>query len=252
MDKIEEKILSGKLPMDHGKSLIDEFGHNSPIDREGACDPKQLLGNRIRFLRFYREMSQMGASKKADINMTLWRHYEHGMKMPRQDRLEKIADVLRVPIQMMQPIDTYSPAGIAAILYNMRMQYRNPEIVEIGGETYIKIPKNDLTVETRATLKEIQERMNEVTFESAMECYFRESEPNMQEGLKEHARECCEKYKAYLSGNLQEELPCYDTIQAEIIADYEWTMKNQILMEYITELYEKQNDTIIRTHEQKT
>ena len=115
--------------MDHGKSLIDEFGHNSPIDREGACDPKQLLGNRIRFLRFYREMSQMGASKKADINMTLWRHYEHGMKMPRQDRLEKIAEVLRVPIQMMQPIDTYSPAGIAAVLYNMRMQYRNPEIV---------------------------------------------------------------------------------------------------------------------------
>ena len=59
-------------------------------------------------------------------------------------------------------------------------------------------------------------------------------------------------YKAYLRGNLQEELPCYDTIQAEIIADYEWTMKNQILMEYITELYEKQNDTIIKTHEQKT
>lgn len=29
-------------------------------------------------------------------------------------------------------------------------------------------------------------------------------------------------------------------------------MKNQILMEYITELYEKQNNTIIRTHEQKT
>ena len=51
---------------------------------------------------------------------------------------------------------------------------------------------------------------------------------------------------------MQEELPCYDTIQAEIIADYEWTMKNQILMEYITELYEKQNDTIIKTHEQKT
>ena len=184
--------------------------------------------------------------------MTLWRHYEHGMKMPRQDRLEKIAEVLRVPIQMMQPNDTYSPAGIAAVLYNMRMQYRNPEIVEIDGETYIKIPKNDLTVETRATLKEIQKRMNEVTFESAMECYFRESEPNMQEGLKEHARECCEKYKAYLSGNLQEELSLYDTIQAENIADYEWTMKNQILMEYITELYEKQNDTIIRTHEQKT
>ena len=114
----------------------------------------------------------MGASKKAGINMTLWRHYEHGMKMPRQDRLEKIAEVLRVPIQMMQPIDTYSPAGIATVLYNMRMQYQNPETVEIDGETYIKIPKNDLTVETRATLKEIQKRMNEVTFESAMECDF--------------------------------------------------------------------------------
>ena len=51
---------------------------------------------------------------------------------------------------------------------------------------------------------------------------------------------------------MQEELSLYDTIQAENIADYEWTMKNQILMEYITELYEKQNNTIIRSHEQKT
>lgn len=221
--------------------LHDEFRHNCPLDSDEERDAKQLLGSRILFLRIFRGMTQEKAAEKAGINPALWRHYEHGMRMPRQDRLEKIAEVLRVPVQMLQPIDTYSPAGITTILYNMQMQYRNPEVVEINGENYIKIPKNEKTEETCATLKEIQKRMNAVTFEDAMECYFRESEPNIYEETKEHVREYCEKYKAYASGNLQEELSLYDTIQAENIADCEWRMKNQILMEYITELYEDWN-----------
>lgn len=239
MTKATKNGITGAMGTDAEGYLLDEFRHNSALNTQEVQNPKQLLGSRMRYLRIFRGMTQEETAEKAGINTALWRHYEHGMKMPRQDRLEKIAEVLRVPVQMLQPIDTYSPAGIAAVLYNMRMQYQEPEVVEMNGETYLKIPKNDKTEEARATLEEIQKRMNAVTFEDAMECYFREVEPNMPDALKEHAREYCEKYKAYVSGNLREDLPVYDTIQANTIADYEWSMKNQILIEYITELYEK-------------
>ena len=109
------------------------------------------------------------------------------MKMPRQDRLEKIAEALSVPVQMLQPIDTFSPAGIAAVLYNMRMQSQEVEVVEMDGDIYIKIPNNEVTEETRAALKELQRRINQVTFEDAIEYYFQQHTPEIAFGHKELA-----------------------------------------------------------------
>lgn len=50
-------------------------------------------------------------------------HYEYGLKMPRQENLEKIAQALDVPMQMLFPIDTCTPVGIATLLLNMQLQF---------------------------------------------------------------------------------------------------------------------------------
>ena len=75
------------------------------------------------------------------INATLWRHYEYGLKMPRQENLEKIAQALDVPMQMLFPIDTCTPVGIATLLLNMQLQFGSMEIVEVDGSVSLKFPK---------------------------------------------------------------------------------------------------------------
>ena len=240
MSKSEEILRPSDFINDPENCLFDEFKHNLPLNTEEVTDPKQLLGSRMRYLRTFRDMTQEEAAAKAGINTALWRHYEHGMKMPRQDRLEKIAEALSVPMQVLQPFDTYSPAGIAAVLYNMRMQCQEVEVVEMDGDIYIKIPNNEKTAETRAALKDMQEHMNKVTFEDALECCNREDNSATASASKEYVKQNIEKYKAYLSGKLpHEKLSPADELQANLIADTEWFMRNQILMEYITELFQK-------------
>ena len=89
MSKSEEILRPSDYVDDPRECLFDECMHNFSIETEEVTDPKQLLGFRIRRLRIFRDMTQEEAAAKAGINTTLWRHYEHGMKMPRQDRLEK-------------------------------------------------------------------------------------------------------------------------------------------------------------------
>lgn len=78
--------------------MRDEFGNYShaadktPISFQ---EQKKILGNRIKRLRLYREMTQEEAAEKTGINATLWRHYEYGLKMPRQENLEKISTNVR-------------------------------------------------------------------------------------------------------------------------------------------------------------
>ena len=73
-----------------------------------------------------------------------------------------------MPVQMLQPIDTFSPAGIAAVLYNMRMQSQEVEVVEMDGDIYTKIPNNEVTEETRAALKEIQRRIQKFFLQKSL------------------------------------------------------------------------------------
>ena len=73
-----------------------------------------------------------------------------------------------MPVQMLQPIDTFSTAGIAAVLYNMRMQSQEVEVVEMDGDIYIKIPNNEVTEETRAALKEIQRRIQKFFLQKSL------------------------------------------------------------------------------------
>ncbi len=242
MSKSEEILRPSDFINDPENCLFDEFKHNLPLNAEKVTDPKQLLGSRMRYLRTFRDMTQEEAAAKAGINTALWRHYEHGMKMPRQDRLEKIAEALSVPMQMLQPFDTYSPAGIAAVLYNMRMQCQEVEVVEMDGDTYIKVPNNEKTAETRVALKEMQERMSKVTFEDALDFYYQKHTSDIALDQKEYAKQNIEKFKAYQNGKIPtEDIHVFDEIQAMLIGSTEWFMRNQILMEYITELFQKKS-----------
>lgn len=89
MSKSEEILRPSDFINDPENCLFDEFKHNLPLNTEEVTDPKQLLCSRMRYLRTFRDMTQEEAAAKAGINTALWRHYEHGMKMPRQDRLGK-------------------------------------------------------------------------------------------------------------------------------------------------------------------
>lgn len=126
--------------------MRDEFGnysHSADKTPISFQEQKKILGNRIKRLRLYREMTQEEAAEKTGINATLWRHYEYGLKMPRQENLEKIAQTLDVPMQMLFPIDTCTPEGIATLLLNMQLQFGSMEIVEVDGSVSLKFPKTN-------------------------------------------------------------------------------------------------------------
>lgn len=243
--EFETKTRLSDIKIDPKSCLRDEYGHKCdilwPISEISDDNIKLLLGRRIRILRLYRDMTQEEAATKAGINTALWRHYEHGMKMPRQDRLEKIAEVLSVPVQMLQPIDTHSPAGIASVLYNMRMQYGEVDIVELDGETYIKVPKNKETKTTLATINEIKQRLDKITFEEAFKYYCREEKGYVEKEIRGMSSEQIKALEECAEGKLPEsELSLGDASLAEFIAETQYLMKNWKLMEYITELYKKQ------------
>ena len=57
--------------------------------------------------------------------------------------MEKIAQALDVPMQMLFPIDTCTPEGIATLLLNMQLQFGSMEIVEVDGSVSLKFPKTN-------------------------------------------------------------------------------------------------------------
>ena len=242
----EEKMKPSDLVLDPENSLCDEFQHlrygKSLSESEEVRDPKVLLGKRMLALRTYRNMTQEEAAIKAGINTSLWRHYEHGMKMPRQDRLEKIAEALSVPVQMLQPIDTYTPAGIATVLYNLRMQCGEVEIVEKDEETYIKLPKSTGTEKMLTTLKEIQQSMDEITFEDAFDYFFQKENPNVTKEMVAQYKAQMAKWEAYVNGGEPDaEMLVTERTLAEFVANAYYRVRNMKLMEYVTKLFQKEN-----------
>ena len=55
--------------------------------------------------------------------------------------MEKIAQTLDVPMQMLFPIDTCTPEGIATLLLNMQLQFGSMEIVEVDGSVSLNFRK---------------------------------------------------------------------------------------------------------------
>lgn len=231
--------------------LRDEFGNHShsadqtPIDFQ---EQKKILGNRIKKLRHYREMTQEEAAEKAGINPTLWRHYEYGLKMPRQENLEKIAQTLDVPMQMLFPIDTCTPVGIATLLLNMQLQFGSMEIVEVDGSVCLKFPKNEFSKNATDTLHTVKELMDKITWDDGVDLtaeLFLCSRYAVPKEMGAEIKEKRELWKEILDGRMDEssmpkgESWSYLEDTADSIKEATYCLKNMTLLDYITEINEE-------------
>ena len=234
--------------------LRDEFGNYShsadqtPIDFQ---EQKKILGNRIKKLRHYREMTQEEAAEKTGINTTLWRHYEYGLKMPRQENLEKIAQTLDVPMQMLFPIDACTPVGIATLLLNMQLQFGSMEIVEVDGSVCLKFPKNEFSKNATDTLHTVKQLLDKITWDDGVDLTAERFLNSRYAVPKELGAEIKEKralWKEILDGRMDESsMPegeswsyLEDTADSIKVATYR--LKNMTLLDYITECYKTKKD----------
>ena len=89
--------------------------------------------------------------------------------MPRQENLEKIAQALDVPMQMLFPIDTCTPEGIATLLLNMQLQFGSMEIVEVDGSVSLKFPKNEFSKNATDTLHTVKQLLDKITWDDGVD-----------------------------------------------------------------------------------
>ena len=231
--------------------LRDEFGNYSHSADKTLVDfqeQKKILGNRIKKLRHYREMTQEEAAEKTGINTTLWRHYEYGLKMPRQENLEKIAQTLDVPMQMLFPIDTCTPVGIATLLLNMQLQFGSMEIVEVDGSVSLKFPKNEFSKNATDTLHTVKELMDKITWDDGVDLtaeHFLCSRYAVPKEMGAEIKEKRELWKEILDGRMDEssmpegESWSYLEDTADSIKEATYRLKNMTLLDYITEINEE-------------
>ena len=233
----------------------DEFGNYSHAENKVLVsfqDQKKILGERIKRLRLYREMTQEEAAEKTGINTTLWRHYEYGLKMPRQENLEKIAQTLEVPMQMLFPIDTCTSEGIATLLLNMQMQFGNMEIIEEDGSISLRFPQNEFTEKATDTLKTVKDRLDKITWDDGIDVTAERFLCSRYVVPKEMGAEIKEKreiWKAILDGHMDENsMPegedwTYLKETADTIKQATYRLKNVALLDYITELYKGEKES---------
>lgn len=178
------------------------------------------------------------------INATLWRHYEYGLKMPRQENLEKIAQALDVPMQMLFPIDTCTPVGIATLLLNMQLQFGSMEIVEVDGSVSLKFPKNEFSKNAIDTLHTVKKLMDKITWDDGVDLtaeLFLCSRYAIPKEIGAEIKEKRELWKEILDGRMDEssipegESWLYLEDTAGSIEEATYRLKNMALLDYITE-----------------
>ena len=180
------------------------------------------------------------------INATLWRHYEYGLKMPRQENLEKIAQTLDVPMQMLFPIDTCTPEGIATLLLNMQLQFGSMEIVEADGSVSLKFPKNEFSKTATDTLHTVKQLLDKNTWEDGDKMPEESNLCSTNAVTSEKGAEIKEKrelWKEILDGRMDEssipegESWLYLEDTAGSIEEATYRLKNMALPDHITECY---------------
>lgn len=83
--------------------------------------------------------------------------------------MEKIAQTLDVPMQMLFPIDTCTPEGIATLLLNMQLQFGSMEIVEVDGSVSLKFPKNEFSKNATDTLHTVKQLLDKITWDDGVD-----------------------------------------------------------------------------------
>ena len=216
--------------------MRDEFGnysHSADKTPIRFQEQKKILGNRIKRLRLYREMTQEEAAEKTGINATLWRHYEYGLKM-------------------LFPIDTCTPEGIATLLLNMQLQFGSMEIVEVDGSVSLKFPKNEFSKTATDTLHTVKQLLDKITWDDGVNLTaerFLCSRYAVPREMGAEIKEKRELWKEILDGRMDEssipegESWLYLEDTAGSIEEATYRLKNMALLDYITECYKAKKES---------
>ena len=168
--------------------------------------------------------------------------------MPRQENLEKIAQTLDVPMQMLFLIDHLAPPeGIATLLLNMQLQFGSMEIVEVDGSISLKIPqKMNFRKTATDTLHTVKQLLDKITWDDGVDLTaerFLCSRYAVPREMGAEIKEKRELWKEILDGRMDEssipegESWLYLEDTAGSIEEATYRLKNMALLDYITECY---------------
>lgn len=91
------------------------------------------IGKRIKKVRAIKKLIQAEVSNKAEISASLYRQYECGDRVPKQEALQKIAKALDVDVAFLQPLKTDTPMSMLALMFNLIDEYGNIVIENRDG-----------------------------------------------------------------------------------------------------------------------
>ena len=160
--------------------------------------------------------------------------------------MEKIAQALDVPMQMLFPIDTCTPEGIATLLLNMQLQFGSMEIVEVDGSVSLKFPKNEFSKTATDTLHTVKQLLDKITWDDGVDLtaeLFLCSRYAVPREMGAEIKEKRELWKEILDGRMDEssipegESWLYLEDTADSIKEATYRLKNMTLPDHITECY---------------
>ena len=154
--------------------------------------------------------------------------------------MEKIAQALDVPMQMLFPIDTCTLVGIATLLLNMQLQFGSMEIVEVDGSVSLKFPKNEFSKNAIDTLHTVKKLMDKITWDDGVDLtaeLFLCSRYAIPKEIGAEIKEKRELWKEILDGRMEGESWLYLEDTAGSIEEATYRLKNMALLDYITECY---------------
>lgn len=166
--------------------------------------------------------------------------------------MEKIAQALDVPMQMLFPIDTCTLVGIATLLLNMQLQFGSMEIVEVDGSVSLKFPKNEFSKNAIDTLHTVKKLMDKITWDDGVDLtaeLFLCSRYAIPKEIGAEIKEKRELWKEILDGRMDEssipegESWLYLEDTAGSIEEATYRLKDMALLDYITECYKAKKES---------
>ena len=91
------------------------------------------IGQRIRKIREMRNFTQKALAEKAQMHEVTLRYYEIGVRKPKPDQLQKLAEALEVDIAFLYPTKTDTPMALYALLFDLVDQFGDVVMEQKGG-----------------------------------------------------------------------------------------------------------------------
>lgn len=102
------------------------------------------VAQRIRKMREMRGWTQQYVADRANMNVTLYKQYEYGIRNPKDSQLQKIAEALEVDFSYLRPPKIETNCELLYALREIASRFGDVFIEEEGAT--IKIKLNDLRV----------------------------------------------------------------------------------------------------------